>query len=243
MKKVITLVLATTALIAAAAVAIAQTYPLPVIETTGSITPIKKAAKDPKGKKTRNVEVKFKSTVNKEANVTAKTIIIKTDKNIKLSGTGFPFCTFSTLSSKGASACPKGSEIGSGGAKAVLGPNQTPLTFNVRLFASAARDVSLLLSGSVSVPAPLKGKLNRTGTQLTITVPPEVQQPVPGLFASLTELEGEIDAVTRKGKGFAQEKKCGVHRLTVTVEFSPNGRPAPAPASDSTTTKNTCKKR
>lgn len=241
MRKAFPLAVATTALLIVATVAVAQ-YALPVVTVTGSITPDKKSAKDPKGKKTRNVDVAFKATVNKEANVTAKQIDITLDKNVKLSGKGFPFCTFATLVATGPTACPKGSEIGSGGANAVLGVKQTPVVYKIRLFASAARDISLVLSGSVPVGAPLKGKLNSKGTLLSIAVPPQVQQPVLGFFASLTELSGKIDAVTRKGKGFAQEKKCGKHRITVKVTFADNPRSAPQPASGSVTTKNTCKK-
>lgn len=245
MKKVITLALAAAALCAVAAVAIAQ-YQLPVVNVTGEIKPLQSAAKDPKKGKPRNVVVDFKAEIPKEAGVTAKTIIIKLDKNVNLSGSGFKHCSFNTLQSKGASACPKGSEIGKGGAKAVLGPNQQQLTYTIRLFSSGANDISLLLSGSVSVTAPLKGKLSNKGRTLTIAVPPEVQQPVKGLFASVTELSGKIDAVVKKnkrGNGYADETKCGRHRITVTVEFAPNTRPAPKAASGSVTTSNTCKKK
>ena len=246
MKKVITPALAVVALCAAAAVAVAQ-YQLPVVNVSGSVTPLQKTAKDPTKKNPRNVSISFKAEVPKEARVTAKTITIKTDKNVGLSGRGFKFCPYATLASRGPSACPKGSEIGKGLAKAVLGPNQTPLTYTVRIFASGAVDVSLLLTGSPTVPAPLKGKISSKGTKLTISVPPEVQQPVKGLYASVTELQGKIDAVVKKnkkGNGFADETKCGTHRISVTVDFAPNpGIPAKPNATGTTVTKNTCKKK
>ena len=246
MKKVITLALAAAALCAVAAVAVAQ-YQLPVVTVTGEIKPLQKAAKDPTKSKPRNVSVEFKAEIPKEARVTAKTIKIKLDKNVNLSGSGFKHCAYNTLATKGASACPKGSEIGKGGAKAVVGPNQAPLTYTIRLFSSGANDMSLLLSGGVSVPAPLKGRLSSKGRLLTIAVPAEVQQPVKGLYASVTELSGKIDAVVKKnkkGNGYADETKCGRHRISVTVDFAPNpGNPPKPNATGAVTTSNTCKKK
>jgi hypothetical protein len=238
LRRIAILGLAIAATLAVAAVAVAQ-YALPKTVLTGKVTPTNAGTK----KKPKNGTLTMAFTVNKESNSTADQIVFLIPKNTKLSGKGFRYCPATQINNDGVQSCPKGSKIGSGTATALVGPRQTQFNFTITIFAASKSEISMLLEGNITTA--LTGVISKAGTpfgqKLTVDIPPQVQQPVPGLYANITSVSAKIGPAkgkptTKKVKGKKKKfqnyfvgvngcPKDRVHHMGVRLHFAPNPNP------------------
>jgi hypothetical protein len=225
---------AATLAVGVAGIAYAQTAPS--ITATASISPSKA------GTKSKPKASQFKLTVkNDPASVTtAKQIQITFPKTLKLSTKGLTACTQSdaTLAAGDPKKLCKASVAGTGSAHANLIPSGavnftvTPLVGkNELLFYLAA-------TGGVSNRYVLHGKIS--GSKLTIAIPPNVQQPIPGLYSALADLSTTLK-MTKGKNSLISSVGCTskAHKVGVSVGYAPNPNP-PAAASASTTVNVKC---
>lgn len=153
-------------------------------------------------KKPANSSVHFVATNNNNKR-TLKKLEIQMPKTLKVSAKGFKFCNRAKLeSSADPSVCPAASKVGGGVAKAFLGvntANPTPLTFDVKAFVVAKDRVDFSLHArelqSLFLVSPGKVTQTKKGPKLTVSVPLQAQQPAPGVYAGLAQLD-----TTLKGK-------------------------------------------
>jgi hypothetical protein len=243
--------------IAVAAVAVAQT---PSTEPDVDVTlPPSKAGKK---KKPKNSTLKL-FVKNNQTDATVDTIIINLGKNVKLSGKGFPTCDAFKLNTEGQTACPSGSKAGGGSAHAVVGPGHAPIAFTVAAYVGI--DTSTPLPGEKradcapvrciifyvqqkggTVRKALVSEVSRAsgkfGSKIVIKIDEDLQQPGPGVFSSLVDLQATIKA--KKGKNYlvsstgCTKKK---HNFGVKFTFAPNAT-FPATGSISGETTSACKK-
>ena len=188
-----------------------------------------------------NSSVRFIAT-NNNAKRTLKKLDIQMPKTLKVSAKGFKFCNRARLEeSADPSICPRASKVGGGIAHAFLGVNTatpTPLTFDVKAYVVAKDRIDFSLHArelpSLFLVAPGKVTQTRKGPRLTVTVPQQAQQPAPGVFAGLAQLDATL-------KGAA-----GSHKLIVSVGCKRGKQPfstklyfATTPVSSATTLKAT----
>ena len=220
MKKLGILGLAGAAMLVLPGSAVAQTPPEPLAVTvTTSVTPNKAGTK----KKPKNGTLKVGFTVNPESKRTVSRITLFFPKNMKINGKGFKTCSVAKLNADlSGDDCPKGSKIGEGTAGALLGA--APLTFKTELYAAGRNQIALFLVGQginvqVAFPGPIKKSTDRRfGQQADIDIPTSVQQPVPGAFAYITNVETTIGGSAR-----VKVRKKRVKRSFGTVNGCPKG--------------------
>jgi hypothetical protein len=238
-KYLIAAVAATVAIGGGAGIASAQT-PSDGASLKVALSPKKAGTK----KKPTNVSLHLTATNNNKQR-TLKTLKIQMPKTLTVSGKGFKFCSHKKLSdSADASVCPKASKVGKGVATAFLGVDQanpTPLTFDVTAFVVGKNAIDFLLHArEIPVIVVSPGKVTKTskGPLLTVQVPKQAQQPAPGLYAGLAQLD-----TTLKGK-------AGKHKLIATTGCKNHKQPFstklifgtnPATAAGSTTASTTAK--
>jgi hypothetical protein len=222
LRKYLVASLAAATAIACAGVAIAQSTPASM---TVTVSP-KKAGTKPKPKSTQL----SLAIVNNDTKRTMSALDITMPKTLALSTKGFPACTVDTLDNKTKSACPRGSKVGSGVAKAILGVNnpdpskQSNLTFIVTAFTGGKDKVNFYLEGIVKVTAP--GTLSKKGGKqvLHIQVPDAAQQPAPGVYAGLVSLETTLKGIAKKNKLIATTGcKAKAHPFSTVMTFIDNG--------------------
>jgi hypothetical protein len=229
--------------IAVAAVAVAQdpdpSTTAPDVKTT--VSPAKAGTKSKPKNSTLKLFVK-----NNRTDATVSTITVNVAKNVKLGGKGFKFCTADSLNTKGKTACPAGSKAGSGTANAVVGPDRVPLKFTVDAYVGSASSI-IFYTQQVggTVRKALVGKVSKAsgkfGSKIVIKIDEDLQQPAPGVFSSLVDLNVTIKA--KRGKsylvsstGCPKDKK---HRFGVKFSFAPNAT-FPATGSVTGTTDTPC---
>jgi hypothetical protein len=238
LRKFLIAALAALASIALASVAIAQSSD---VTATTKITPSKAGTK--KKPKAAKVTTFIKNNVE---GTTAEKIEIDFPKTVKISGKGLTACKLSAIQSNGPTACPSKSKAGTGLSHAVVGPDRIPLNFDVTAFVGGKNLVIFYIKqqgGTVSKA--LSGKISKGSggyaQKLVITIPPDLQQPAPGLYAALTDLQSTLSL--KKGKnslisvnGCKKKKHTFGNKLT----FAPNPTPPPKPTASGTSTA-TCK--
>lgn len=253
MRKFVIFGLAAAALLAVTAVAVAQ-YTLPKTVLTAKVTPTNAGTK----KKPKNGTINMAFTVNKESNSTADQIVFLLPKNTKVSGKGFRYCPATKINNDGVQSCPKGSKVGSGTATALVGPKQTQFNFKITIFAASKTEISMLLEGNITTA--LTGAIGQAGgdfgQKITVDIPPQVQQPVPGLYANITSVAAKLGPATGKVTKKVHGKKKTVKTLFVGVNgcpkdrahhggvrlhFAPNPNP-PAQGSDEAQATSACQK-
>jgi len=171
-------------------------------------------------KKPVNSSVHFVAT-NNNSKRTLKKLEIQMPKTLTVSAKGFKFCNKAQLeSSADPSVCPKASNVGGGVAKAFLGvntANPTPLTFDVKAFVVAKDKVDFSLHArelpSLFLVSPGKVTQTKKGPKLTVNVPAQAQQPAPGVYAGLAQLD-----TTLKGK-------AGSHKLIASTGCKKHKQP------------------
>ena len=250
MRRLAIIGVALAAMLALAAIAVAQVAP--VITVTGSGSPTDAGTK----KKPKNGTIKVAAKVNEEANVTADQITFLLPQHAKLSGTGFKFCPKTKIDNEGEASCPSGSKVGTGTARALVGPNKTVFNFTINIYAGSKNELALRLSGPITKT--LRGIISSVNTQgygqkITVDIPPEVQQPIPGLYASITDLGATIGpksaTVTKRINGkrrrvkvyFVSSIGCPsdrTHNFGVRMHFVANPNPPAKGDAEGTSTAN-----
>src|SRR5215218_5355767 len=226
LRKYLIAALAAALSLAIAAVAVAQnpdpSASAPDVRVT--VSPAKTGTK----KKPRNSTLKL-FVKNNRTDATVDTITVNIAKNVKLNGKGFKFCSAAKLNSKGKTACPAGSKAGSGTANAVVGPGRVPLKFTVDAYVGSKNSI-IFYTQQVggTVRKALTGKVSKAsgkyGSKIVIKIDEDLQQPAPGVYSSLVDLNTTIKA--KRGKahlvtttGCPKDKK---HRFGVKFGFKPN---------------------
>ena len=196
MRKYLIAAIAALASIALASVAVAQSED---VSATTTVSPSKAGTK--KKPKAAKVTTFVKNNV---PNTTASKIEIDFPKTVKISGKGLTKCALAEFSKPGGKAnCPAKSKAGSGVSNAVVGPERTPLVFNVTAYVGGNNLVIFYIEQKGgSVTKALQGKISSASgkfkQKLVITIPPDLQQPAPGLYAALTDLKSTLSL--KKGK-------------------------------------------
>jgi hypothetical protein len=181
-------------------------------------------------KKPRNTTLS--TTISSTANDKVTTQIdIQLPKTFKVSGKGFKTCATGVMIESAGSACPKASKVGGGVAHALagIGGAGTPVAvdFKVTAYVAGAKKINFLLvaqGGLANVyNAPGALKKNSKGTLLVVKVPggkSSPQQPVTGLWATLTSLQTTLGAKAGKhlliGSTGCKHKK---QKIGVTLHF------------------------
>ena len=187
MRKLVLIGLTVISVFAVAAVAVAQYNVAPVVTVSGTITPAKGGSK----KKPLPASTSIKFDVNPESNSTLAGIDYGIPKSLKISGAGFAKCSATTINNKGETQCPTKAKVGTGAATALLGPGKTPIQFTVNVYANGASGLTLALkqtNGAVQVA--FDGKI--ANGHITLTIPPNVQQPAPGLYSYVTSVTANL---------------------------------------------------
>lgn len=249
MRKLTVIGLAFVAMLALAAVAVAQVAE-PVINVAGSVKPTKGGSK----KKPKNALLRTEFTVNQEARKTLSGITYFIPKGVKLSGAGFKYCSATTINTAVSDdSCPKAAKIGSGTSNAVLGPQQTPLDFKVTVYAGGKSEIAIFLeqtSGDQSIAiafkAPIKKASGKYGQRIDVEIPTAVQSPAPGFFSYVLNVKNTIGGKIGKGKKakyFSSLIGCsgGKHQLGVQLHYAANDT-GPAGDSPIVTDTQSCKK-
>lgn len=245
MRKTPTLALGLLASVALTGGAVAQA-PAPSHTTQMGITPSKAGT----SKKPRDVKKWTLSIANdKAAGTTASKIEISFPKTLKLNPKGFATCSVKKLEDSGPGSCSSKSRLGGGTASAVLGPTSpspTPLSFRNTFFVASATTFNIFLEQSGGdVALVLKGKISRAGgkygQKLSIAIPGSLQQPVPGTFSALADIDSALSGTAGSGSekhSFLESTGCtgGKWEFQTKLTYNPNPNPPAARTSTATDT-------
>jgi hypothetical protein len=239
LRKYLIAVIAALAALAMATVAVAQSGD---VSATTTVSPTKSGTK----KKPKSIKITT-FVQNNVPNTTAAKIEIDFPKTVKISGKGLTSCKLAAIQANGPGACPAKSKAGTGLSHAVVGPDRIPLNFDVTAFVGGKNLVIFYIKqqgGTVSKA--LSGQISKGSggfaQKLVITIPPDLQQPAPGLYAALTDLRSTLSL--KKGKNAlissvgCKKKK---HKFGAKLTFAPNPNPPAKPSASGTSTA-TCKK-
>jgi predicted peroxiredoxin len=234
LRKYLIAVIAALAALAMATVAVAQNSD---VTATTTVSPTKSGTK----KKPKSIKVTT-FVQNNVPNTTAAKIEIDFPKTVKISGKGLTSCKLSAIQANGKSACPAKSKAGTGLSHAVVGPDRIPLNFDVTAFVGGKNLVIFYIKQqNGTVTKALQGKISKGSgkfaQKLVITIPPDLQQPAPGLYAALTDLKSTLSL--KKGKNAlistvgCKNKK---HVFGAKLTFAPNPNQPPKPSATGTST-------
>jgi len=234
LRKYLIAAIAALAALAMATVAVAQSGD---VTATTKVSPTKSGTK----KKPRSIKVTT-FVQNNVPNTTAAKIEIDFPKTVKISGKGLTSCKLSAIQANGPSACPSKSKAGTGLSHAVVGPDRIPLNFDVTAFVGGKNLVIFYIKqqgGTVSKA--LSGKISKGSggfaQKLVITIPPDLQQPAPGLYAALVDLKSTLQL--KKGK-YALISSVGCknkkHKFGAKLTFAPNPAQPPKPSATGSST-------
>jgi hypothetical protein len=220
LRKILIAALAAFTALAVTAVAIAQTTQKATLSV--SVSPKKAGTK----KKPASTKLSFK-VVNGNPNATLSSLTINQPKTLKINAKGFPKCGEQNVIDD---KCPKASFIGNGTASAILGVNnppatQTPLTFKIRAFVTGPKSLAFRLDANeIDIVVVSPGKISSNGRKLTIEVPDAAQQPAPGVFAGLQDINTVLGGKYKKNK-LITATGCtkGQHQLSTKLFFRNNG--------------------
>jgi hypothetical protein len=243
LRKTPTIVLGLAASLAFAGGAIAQTDTTPSHTVNMTVKPSKAGTK----KKPKSVSVKLEISNNKAAGTTASRIEIFSPKGLKVNTKGFPVCSADTLINDGPSACPKGSKVGSGTAAAVVNPrgaSPAPVSFTNTFYVASRNTLNInLISSDQSInrtfPVKIGAGGGKFGQKLTIDIPPDLQQPAPGIFSALTDITTTLKGTAGKGSkkhGLYELSACSGGKLGFQTRITYAANPAPPAAANSTAT-------
>ncbi|WP_372789858.1 hypothetical protein [Paraconexibacter sp.] len=179
-------------------------------------------------KKPTAASLKFDiATVKKVQNESfaTKTATLFFDKNLVFNPAAFPTCKQATIQAN-EGKCVKGSKVGTGSAVGnALGQTQN---LKVSLFNGPGKTLLLHVTGSspLAIDSVIVGKLKSAsgayGTKLVVTIPDNLQQPLPGVFATLTSFKTSITKLAgKKGKNtpYIGIKGCTKKRLAFKGDF------------------------
>lgn len=235
MRKYLIMALAAVLSIAVAAVAMGQNSD---VSSTTSVSP-KKAGTKKKPKAT-----KITTTIkNNVPSTTASTIEIDFPKTVKISGKGLTRCALAEFTKPGGKAnCPAKSKAGTGVSHAVTGPDRTPLNFDVTAYVGGKNLVVFYIEqqqGTLSkaLPGKISSASGKFKQKLVISIPKDLQSPLPGLYGSLTDLKSTL--YNKKGShSLISTLGCNKkkHTFGAKLTFVPNPGPPPQPTASGTST-------
>jgi hypothetical protein len=220
--------------LALASVAVAQSAD---VEATTTVSPTKSGTK----KKPKNIKVTT-FVKNNVANTTAAKIEIDFPSTVKISGKGLTKCSLSAIQAQGPGACPAKSKAGTGISHAVVGPGRVPLNFDVTAYVGGNNLIIFYIKQqNGTVTKALQGKISSASgkfkQKLVITIPPDLQQPAPGLYAALVDLKSTLQL--KKGKNYLVSStgcKKKKHTFGAKLTFAPNPAAPPKPTASGTST-------
>ncbi len=141
-----------------------------------------------------------------------KRTIVHLPKGLRFRGNRFTSCTEAILNSQGPNGCKSSSKVGTGKAQGLaLGQveNLTVTAFN----GPKGKTLLLYVQGGapLAINSTIVGKLKsdkgKYGYKLDVAIPSNLQQPLQGVFATLTKFETRIGV--RKGKrNYAESFAC-----------------------------------
>jgi hypothetical protein len=235
LRKYLIVALAALVSIALASVAVAQDED---VTSTTKVSPTNAGTK--KKPKATKITTFIKNNV---PNTTASKIEIDFPSTVKISGKGLTKCDLSEFSKPGGKAnCPAKSKAGTGVSNAVVGPQRTPLVFDVTAYVGGKNLVIFYIEQrGGSVTKALQGKISSASgkfkQKLVISIPGDLQQPAPGLYAALTDIRSTL--FNKKGKNSlistngCKKKK---HTFGAKLTFAPNPAPPPKPTASGEST-------
>ena len=157
-----------------------------------------------------------------EGKFATKTAIIYFDKNIVFGGSKFKSCAASQVVSDD-TKCPSGSKVGSGTATARFAGQTVALTVKAYNGPKGTKLALLVDNQAFGIHAALTGTLTNTtgayGKKLTVTIPPNLQQPLAGQFATLTVFLTKVGG-TSKGTPYVGLKGCSGGKLKFKGTFN-----------------------
>lgn len=153
--------------------------------------------------------------------------VISFDKNLKFNNTKFPTCTAPKAV---AGTCPADTKVGSGAAEAEVGTGG-PIVANFKITAynGAKGTLILFLQGlktakydataqQKTIIGTLKPASGKYGRKLVVPIPKDVQQPVPGLRATLTSFNTKVSK-TYKGINYVESVGCSAKKYNFSGAF------------------------
>ena len=244
MRKYLIAAVAALSVLAAVGVASAQD---PGADMTVKVTPKNAGTKAKPKDSVITLEI-----VNKDFSQTASRLEIWIPKAVKIDNKAAKKCSVAKLGAGGPSACPKGSQIGSGTADARAGVNTSAnppvLPFKVTAFATGNSSIAFYLqqtNGSIVAVAPAKVKKasGKYSAKLDVAIPEEPAQQYPtGNYNGLERLKTTL-GTTKKGKSVIKSIGCNSkkHPFKAAIHFVPNPNP-PKAAKVETTATSACSK-
>ncbi|MBA2348590.1 MAG: hypothetical protein H0V81_09885 [Solirubrobacterales bacterium] len=143
--------------------------------------------------------------------------VIHFDKNLRFNNARFPTCALKIVATK-PEKCPKGSQVGTGLAKATVGEGQIKVNPSIKAYNDKNNKINLALiakPGEVDSSGILVGKLKKDsgkdfGFKLDVPIPAKLQEQL-GLKITLTKFNTTINrnTVTVKGKKYAYVNSIG----------------------------------
>jgi hypothetical protein len=206
----------------------------PTLGISAKVTPTKHGTKK-KPKKVKLV-IKLSTTPNPaDQPFAADSTVVHLAKELAFNGKALKQCSSTQVASDD-TKCPKGSKVGFGTAAGVaLG-----LTENLKVTAyngPGGKKLELLVDGQspLAIHSVIEGVLSKDsglyGNKLTVAIPPDLQQPAPGAYATLEEFDTTINAISGKKKApYVGMISCKTKKMTFGVDYHyvPDGTTANA---------------
>ena len=163
-----------------------------------------------------NVETPTKPAEGEAGTFATKTAVISFDKNIVFGASKFPACSLTQVE-KDETKCKTGSKVGSGSATAVFSGQTINLTVKAYNGNAKGTKIYLLVQNSqFGINKALDGTLGAAtgayGKRLTVKIPTNLQQPVAGAYATLTDFKTSVGG-THNGTPYAALKGCTAGKL------------------------------
>jgi hypothetical protein len=193
-----------------AAVAVAVPAAQSTLDLTVAATPSKA------GTKSKPKPTKLTLTIDggpKQGGQPATTtaFVVKLPKQLNINSKKWPKkarCSLSKVNQAGSvSVCPKGSKVGSGSSQALAANGAITQNLSISAHALTNGNVGFFLQGSspVSVAVMLEGKIS--GRTLTVGIPTNVQEPIPGIATGITLLKTVFNGKVKVKKTFRKGGK------------------------------------
>jgi hypothetical protein len=208
------------AVAALGAVGVAQAV-TPTTSLKASVSPSKKGTV----KKPKNVKLSVELITQPKAGepgFATKSTVVHFDKNVVFGSKYLPTCSKTQVQTDN-TKCKKGSGVGSGSAQGVaLGLVET---LTVTAYNGPGSTLELLVNGSdpLAIHSVIEGKLvsdsGKFGKKLTVAIPDNLQQPVPGAYATLTDFKTAVKGTGSKSRPYVGLKGCTKKTLSFKSDF------------------------
>jgi opacity protein-like surface antigen len=213
-----------TAAVAAAAigaVGVAQAVQ-PTTALKASVSPSKKGTV----KKPKNAKLSIQLITQPkpgDASFATKSTVVHFDKNLKFGGKYLKSCTAAQVQADN-TACPKGSQVGTGSATGTalgLAEQLTVTAYN----GPGGNKLELLVDGSspLTIHSVIEGKLaadkGKFGSKLVVAIPESLQQPAPGAYATLTDFKTVVKGTGSKKRPYVGLAGCTKKTLNFQADF------------------------